>query len=194
MDLKEIRNMRLKQVAVTNGLVVGAIILFFLVISVFEIKFTHLYFALGVLVFLQVVIGFLRGDSTASIIPIFEKVALYEKQKMGKEWYKQKKSSRIAGLILSALLFLQAYMYRNFEELTFEIDVVLMSMLAFLVLIIANFIFLIHFRKVDRSTSELDMKGYTWKSHLLGVVLGLVLGIAAFTMIVIYAISKVFLS
>lgn len=194
MEFKELRNMRVKQIAVSNALLVTAMILFFVGISIFEIRFTHFYFVLGLLMFLQGMMGLLRGDSTTSMIPIFERVAIYEKQKMGKEWYKQRKSSRIASLILSGLLFFQAYLYRNVEVQIFEIDDVLMSTLVFLVLIVANIFFLIHFRKVDRSTSEADMKGYTWKSNLIAVVVGLALGVVLFTFILIYVLSNAIIS
>lgn len=194
MELKEIRNMRLKQIAVTNGLLVAGMVLFFIIISIFEIRFTHFYFALGLLMFLQGMMGLLRGESTTSMIPIFERVAIYEKQKMGKEWYKQRKSGRFASLILSALLFFQAYLYRNFQDYIFEIDVVFMSTLVFVILSMVNIFFLIHFRKVDRSTSEADMKGYMWKSNLIAVVVGLALGVMLFTFILIYVLSNAIIS
>ena len=85
--------MRLKQVAITNGLILTAsMIIFFTIINVFTIAFAHYFLVLGVLVFIQGVFGLIRGESTKSIIPNYEKVAIYEKQKMGSEWYKQQES------------------------------------------------------------------------------------------------------
>ena len=55
----------------------------------------------------------IKGDSTKSFIPIFEKVAIYEKQKMGNEWNKEKKGGNVWRLILSGFMFFQSYMYRD---------------------------------------------------------------------------------
>jgi hypothetical protein len=82
MGSTELGNMRLKQVAITNGLILTAMIIFFTIINVFTIAFAHYFLVLGVLVLIQGVFGFIKGDSTKSIIPIFEKVAIYEKQKL----------------------------------------------------------------------------------------------------------------
>jgi hypothetical protein len=109
MESTELSNMRLKQVAVTNGLILTAMIIFFTITNVFTITFAHFFLVLGVLVFIQGVFGLIKGASTKSMIPIFEKVASYEKQKMGIEWYKQRKVGYVWNLILSCLLFLQSY-------------------------------------------------------------------------------------
>ena len=91
MESIELSNMRLKQVAVTNGLILTAMIIFFTITNVFTITFAHFFLVLGVLVLIQGVFGLIKGDSPKSIIPIFEKIAFYEKEKMGSEWYKQRK-------------------------------------------------------------------------------------------------------
>ena len=101
--------MRLEQVAVTNGLILTAIIIFFIVTNVFTITVAHFFLVLGFLILIHGIFGFKKGDSTKSFIPIFERVAIYEKQKMGSEWYKQRKVGYVWNLILSCLLFLQSY-------------------------------------------------------------------------------------
>ena len=122
MEPTELSNMRLKQVAVTNGLILTAMIIFFTIINVFTIAFAHYFLVLGVLVLIQGVFGFIKGDSTKSIIPIFEKVAIYEKQKMGSEWYKQRKVGYVWNLILSCLLLLQSYWNRDSTDNVFQIE------------------------------------------------------------------------
>ena len=97
MESKEISNMRLKQVAVTNGLILASIIILFTVINVFTIKFAHFFFVLGLLILIQGIYGFIKGDSTKSFIPIFEKVAIYEKQKMGMNGIRKKRGEMFGG-------------------------------------------------------------------------------------------------
>ncbi len=191
MESTELSNMRLKQVAVTNGLILTAIIIFFIVTNVFTIKFAQFFFVLGVIILIQSIFGFIKGDSTKSFIPIFEKVAIYEKQKMGSEWYKQRKVSYIWNLILSGIMFLQSYWYRDSTDNTFQIEPVLMFIMVFFLLIMVNISLVIHFRKVDRSTSESDMKGFTWQSNLIGVAIGIVFVLIMFVITLFYIFSGI---
>ena len=191
MESTELSNMRLKQVAVTNGLILTVMIIFFIITNVFAITFAHFFLVLGVLVLIQGVFGFIKGDSTKSIIPIFEKVAIYEKQKMGSEWYKQRKVSYVWNLILSCLLFLQSYWNRDSTDNVFQIELMFMFIMTFFLLVMINISLVIHFRKVDRSTSELDMKGYTWKSNLIAVAVGIVFALVMFFITLSYIISGI---
>ena len=61
MESTELSNMRLKQVAVTNGLILTAMIIFFTIINVFTIAFAHYFLVLGVLVFIQGVFRLYKG-------------------------------------------------------------------------------------------------------------------------------------
>ena len=182
MEQKELSNMRLKQVAMTNVILLITLIIFFIIINVFSITFAYFFLVLGVLLFFQAIFGFFKGDSTKSIITFFEKVAIYEKQKLGSEWYKQRKVGYIWNLILSGLMFLQFYWNHNSTDNIFQIEPLFMSIIVFLLLVIVNINLIIHFRKVDRSNFESDLKGYTWKSNLIGVAVGMVL---AFIIIVV---------
>ena len=191
MESTELSNMRLKQVAVTNGLILTAMIIFFIITNVFTITFAHFFLVLGVLVFIQGVFGLIRGDSTKSIIPIFEKVAIYEKQKMGSEWYKQRKVGYVWNLVLSCLLLLQSYWNRDSTDNVFQIDLMFMFIMTFFLLVMINISLIIHFRKVDRSTSELDMKGYTWKSNLIAVAVGIVFALVMIVITLSYIMSGI---
>ena len=73
MELTELSNMRLKQVVVTNGLILTAMIIFFIIANVFTITSAHFFLVLGVLILIQSVFGFIKGESTKSFISIFEK-------------------------------------------------------------------------------------------------------------------------
>lgn len=189
MEQIELSKMRWRQVAVTNGLILTAIIVLFAVMNIFTITFAHFFFAMGVLVLFQGVLGLIKGDSTKSIIPIFEKVAIYEKQKMGNEWYKQRKAGYIWNLIFSGLMFLQTYWNWDNTDNFFEIELMFILIMTILILASINTSLMIHFRKVDRSTSELDMKGYTWKSNLIAVVIGIVFALIMIVITISYIFS-----
>lgn len=188
MNPKELGNLRLKQVAVTNGIILTVMMTFFIIITVFTITFTQFYIVLGILILVQAIFGLIKGDSTKSFISVFEKVAIYEKQKMGREWYKQRRVGYIWNLILSGLMFLQAYWNLDTPENVFQIDLMFMFIITFFLLLLINISMIIHFRKVDNSTSELDIKGYTWKSNLIAVAVGFVFAIIMIFVTIFYII------
>ena len=189
MGSKEISNIRLKQVAVTNGLILALIIILFTVINIFTIKFAHFFFVLGLLILIQSVFGFIKGDSTKSFIPIFEKVAIYERKKMGSEWYKEQRTGNIWRLVLSGFMFFQSYTYRDLPYQTFEIDLIFGLVMVFFLLVFINVSLIIRFKRIDRSTSELDLKGYTKESNIIGGAFGILFTLVVFIIAIIYMIS-----
>ena len=189
MESKEISNIRLKQVAVTNGLILAFIIILFTVINVFTIKFAHFFFVLGLLILIQSVFGFIKGDSTKSFIPIFEKVAIYERKKMGSEWYKEQRTGNVWRLVLSGFMFFQSYMYRDLTDQIFEINLIFLLVMVFFLLIFINVSLIIRFKRIDRSTSELDLEGYTKESNIIGGAFGILFTLVVFIIAIIYMIS-----
>ncbi|MFZ3580066.1 hypothetical protein [Virgibacillus sp. DJP39] len=190
MELTDLRKMRGKQIAVTNGLILTLLTIYFVMISVLDVTFSVLFLILGISILIQAILGFLKSDSTKSFIPIFEQVANYEKQKMGREWNKQRRMGFIWNLILSGLMFMQYYFSRGSTDHVFQIDFTFMFVITLIALGLINISLFLHIRKVDRSTSELDMKGYTWKSSLVAVVVGVVLAVASIAFIMFYILSN----
>lgn len=190
MNLTELRKMRLKQAAILNGIMFTGVITFFIVVNVFPIKIAHVFFITGVIILVQSIFLLIKGDSTKSFIPTFEQVAIYEKQKMGKEWYKQRKVAYISNLILSVFMFLQFYWYRH-TMIVLQIDLIFMFIILCFFLAIVNISLFIHSSKIDYSTSDLDMKGYTRKWVLISMVLGVILASLMIGFTFFYAISRI---
>ena len=191
VQMNEIKRMRSKQMLVINGLLLAFLTIYFLLVNKFNITFTQLFSVLGIILLIQAVVGLVKKDQTKSLIPILEQVAIYEKGKMGREWDKQRKSGNIITLLLSVLMFFQAAIHLGSTDGVFQLDFIFMLILGILIIGMINISMLFHFRKVDRSTSELDMKGYTWKSNLIGGIVGLVFGVFIIVMIVFYVLSGV---
>ncbi|MGE7667690.1 hypothetical protein ACQKMN_18505 [Ureibacillus composti] len=190
MDSTELRRLRLNQVAIINGLMTMILISFFIIINKFSITFSQFFLVIGVIALFQGVFGLIKGDSTKSFIPIFEKIAVYEKQKMGKEWYKQRKVGYIWQLLLSVLMFLQAYWNRDTNDHIFQFNFGFIGILLIILLSMVNISMLLHFRKVDRSNSLSDMKGYTWKSNLFSIAVGIIFTFAIFSITIFYLMSN----
>lgn len=189
MEAGELRSMRRKQIAVLNALLFIFLVAYFTITTFLTISFAHLFLVVGVLVLIQGIYGYIKGESTKSIIPILEKVAIYEKQKMGREWYKQRKSSFVLNIVLSCMLFLQSLSNWRYPGRIAQIDINFMIMLTLLFFILLNFSLFMHIRKVDRATSELDFNGYTWKSNLKSVVLGIVFAFIIISISIFYIMS-----
>lgn len=172
MDPTEIDKMREKQIYVMNGLVISCLTIFFLIVHFFNVTQARFFFVLGVLLLIQVIIGFIKKDSTRSLIPILEKVAIYEKQKMGSEWYKQRKVTYVWNLILSCLMLMQSFWNLGSTHNVFQIEFMFVFFFTLGMLTLVNISLIIHIRKVDDSNSELEMKRYTFKSNFVAVTIG----------------------
>jgi hypothetical protein len=167
----EIKKMRKKQLYVTNAILLTVLIIYFIIIYFNIISFSTFYLILGIIMLIQATVSLRKGYSTKSFIPIIERVAIYEREKMGKEWQKQRKGIWILNYFLSGLFFLQFYLNRNLSLSEYEFDLPFMFIVLLLLLGLMNVSMYIHFRKVDKATSELDLKGYTWKSYGIRIVL-----------------------
>ncbi len=189
MSLTEIRTMRINQVITTNALLLFAMFIIFMILHFFDITSTHFFFVLGLTVLLQGILGLIKGDSAKSFIPIFEKVANYERGKLGKEWRKEKKTGNIFRLILSGILFYQSYMYRYITDYFLEIDFIFMAIIILFLLVLINVSMFIRFRKIDLSSSESDLKQYTLESNLIGGAIGIVFTMIVFVISIIYLFS-----
>ncbi|MEL3961036.1 hypothetical protein MKZ01_07135 [Lysinibacillus endophyticus] len=174
METAELRRMRRNQFAVLKGLLIIGLFLFFIIMNMYTISIAHFFLFLGIFVLTQGIFGLMKGDSTKSIIPIVEKVAIYEKQKMGKEWYKHRKVSYGYNIVLSGILFWQSYINWGYEDNIFKVDLLFMVTMFCFLLVLANVSLIIHNRKVDRAASEVEFKTYTWKVNLLAIILGIV--------------------
>lgn len=122
MEQAALKKMRTKQIAVSNLIAAIIIVAFFMLIQIVEIRFTHFFLCLGILMLLQSIYGFIKKGSTKSFIPIFEQIAIYEKEKLGKEWEKEQKMDNVWKLILSGLMFFQSFSFQDVSNPFFDIQ------------------------------------------------------------------------
>ena len=186
----EIKKMRRKQLYVTNAILLTVLIIYCIIIYFNFISFSIFYLILGFIMLIQAIVSFRKGYSTKSFIPIIEKVAIYEKEKMGKEWKKQRKSMWILNFFLCGLFFFQSYLNQNYSTSEIEFDLPFMVSLILLIFGLINVSMYIHFRKVDKATTELDLKGYTWKSFGISIILGLLSAFVIVTVTIFYVLNS----
>ena len=185
MEQAALKKMRTKQIAISNLFVGLMIIVFFMLIQIVKIQLTHFLFCLGILMLIQGILGFIRKGTTKSFIPIFEKVAIYEKEKLGKEWEKEKRLDHMWKVILSGIMFIQSSTLRNVDNVFDDVNPVLIIFLFLMVLVILNISMLFRFRKIDRSTVG-ELTSYTKESNIMAIALGFFMAIVIFIFIVIF--------
>ncbi|MER3127017.1 hypothetical protein ABQG68_16610 [Bacillus pumilus] len=176
MEQAALKKMRTKQIAVSNLFVGLMIIVFFMLIQMVKIQFTHFLFCLGILMLLQGILGFMKKGTTKSIIPIFEQVAIYEKEKLGKEWEKEKWLDNVWKVVLSGIMFIQSFSFKNVGDPFSDVEPVFIIFLYLLILALMNISMLFRFRKIDRLTQG-ELKGYTRESNMMGIAFGLLMAI-----------------
>lgn len=188
MEQAALKKMRSKQIVVSN-LIAGIIIVaFFILIQMTDIRFTHFFLCLGIIMLFLSIYGFIKKGSTKSFIPLFEQIAIYEKEKLGEEWEKEKKAENISRVVLSGLMFLQSFSFQDVTNPFLNIQPMLLIFLLFVTLALINLSMLFRFRKIDRSTEEHELKGFTKKTNMVSMVLGLLTAIVIFGFIVIFVL------
>ncbi|PRR88435.1 MULTISPECIES: hypothetical protein [unclassified Bacillus (in: firmicutes)] len=187
MEQAALKKMRIKQIVISNLIAAIIIVAFFMLIQIVEIRFTQFFLCLGILMLLQSIYGFIKKGSTKSFIPIFEQIAIYEKEKLGKEWEKEQKMDNLWKLILSGLMFFQSFSFQDVSDPFFDIQPIFLLFLLIMALALINISMLFRFRKIDRSI-EGELTGYTKESNIMGIALGFLTVIVIFIFIVIFVL------
>lgn len=163
------------------------IVAFYILIQLSDIRFTHFFLCLGIIMLFLSIYGFIKKGSTKSFIPIFEQIAIYEKEKLGEEWEKEKRTENISRVVLSVLMFLQSVSFQDVTNPFLNIQPILLLFLLFVTLALINVSMLYRFRKIDRST-EGELNGFTKESNMMSMVLGLLSVIIIFGFIITFVL------
>lgn len=163
------------------------IVAFYILIQLSDIRFTHFFLCLGIIMLFLSIYGFIKKGSTKSFIPIFEQIAIYEKEKLGEEWKKEKRTENISRVVLSGLMFLQSFSFQDVTIPFLSIQPILLLFLLFVTLALINLSMLYRFRKIDKST-EGELNGFTKESNMMSMVLGLLSVIIIFGFIITFVL------
>ncbi|PAE26128.1 hypothetical protein [Bacillus sp. 7894-2] len=182
MTNSEIKTLRIKQLLFSNGTVLFFLTAFYISHILIDITFFQMFFFIGIATLIQSIVGWVRRNSTKSILSVTEQIAIYEKEKMGNEWSKQRAVGSIWTLLVSCIFFLNAYLhYESGEILNMEPEFTFFLTIAILVMI--NISMVIHSRKVDGAQSPADFTGYSRKSNVRAIVFGVCYAIFVFVLI-----------
>lgn len=84
----------------------------------------------------------------------------------------------------------QSYWFRDLDA-EHSIDMCFFLVFIITMMVAINIILLFHTYKIDRSNNTDDLKGYTWKSTLIGFVAGLLLAGVFIVITVFYVLSTI---
>lgn len=172
---------------ITNGLLITILSSYLLVIRYSSITMSQLLFLTSLIVLTPVIISLIKKNDTTSIIPTFQQVAEYEKEKMGDEWIRQRKANEIVRILVGTLLFLQAFYWRFTAEIAYDKQTFpVIFIITVAVMIMVNISLYIHIRKVDRAHSQTELQGYTKKSNFMSAVVMLSITIFVFLLSIIF--------
>ncbi|WP_156499216.1 hypothetical protein [Fictibacillus phosphorivorans] len=183
MRAEEIKEMRRKQFMMLNIVIILIMYVVFLLIMLADMTYASLYFLLGVVAFMNGLIGLLKKESTKYLLLIFEKVATYEKKKMGKEWEKQRRLSYFMNISLSIIMFFQVYLHRNSIDKVLQLDWPILLLVTIWILAVVNIGLFFHVRNVDCSSPNL---WYTRKKNLFIISIGIFFVILTVSSFIIY--------
>jgi hypothetical protein len=189
LDYVQVRRMRTRQAVAMNAMIVVLTGILIVVINFFPFTLRQFFVFLGVFGIAQSLYLILNRKSPRSIIPIFGEVAKYEKEKMGKEWVKQQKVSIAFTFLFSLYLFFLAFSTPLPEEYMQFSFMEIIGFMGFL-LVILNVSLFFRMRKVDRSMSPDDFKGYTMRTNILAVLSGIGLGVLMVIFVIISVVKE----
>ncbi|WP_456274608.1 hypothetical protein [Bacillus sp. AK031] len=172
-----------------NAMILAIAGILIMAINYFPFTLRQLFVFLGVFGIAQSIFLFLHLNSPRSLIPVFGEVAQYEKEKMGAEWLKQQKVAIAFTFFFSVFLFYMAfatplpeeYMQFSFKEIA--------GFIGFMIVVL-NLSLFFRMRKVDRSVSPADFKGYTLRTNILAVLAGIGLGVLMVIFIIISVVKE----
>jgi hypothetical protein len=189
MDYVQVKRLRTRQAVAMNIFTVAAAWVLILVVNYFPFTLRQLLVFLGVVGIIPAIVSFIQLRYSRSFIPILSEVAQYEKVKMGSEWVKQQKVTVVFNLVFSVFLFFVAFSTPSSGEYM-RWSIKEMAGLTGFILLTINVSLFFRMRKVDRSMSPDDFKGYTLRSNILAVLAGIGLGVLMVIFVVISVVKE----
>ena len=186
MELVTLKKLRKKQfIALNCGSIIG-LVFFFLLLYV-GIPLNKMLLFLGIII---LIIAIFKNKYISYIFKIFpykEKLFLYEKNKLGREWYRLNKMNNIATVVLGIVSLLQGIIS---DDAVISFDVLIISIIIsplFLILINCSLYF--HIKKIDNAGSS-SFNGYTKKRLVLSILAAIVY-VVIINIVVILLIEKI---
>ncbi|WP_349410008.1 hypothetical protein [Pseudalkalibacillus sp. SCS-8] len=173
MENERLIDLRRTQFLILNAsvIVVFSAVIVAIALDVTLAEFT---FVVAILTLIQSALYFVKGKSFSEVFSKkMNELMTYEKERMGAEWRKQRRTNAIMQLFLGAV-FLSNSIFLYDDEMYADVANLFPYMFYFLLglMVLINVTTFVHNRKVDRNKIK---KGYTLRTFLLSLIVGLVI-------------------
>jgi glucan phosphoethanolaminetransferase (alkaline phosphatase superfamily) len=173
MDPTRLKKLRIQQFILMNSFILVAVIIFTLLIDRFSLSSFQR--VAGIIIFSLAIFGILKKTTNLNVYGLFpsmRELMKYEKNKLGNEYPKTRWLHIASQLFVSVILLTQSFFQSApHSEIPLK-DTMLIAVPVVLVLLAAmNIALIYHSKKVDSGTNE-SLKGFTMKSILVGVAIG----------------------
>lgn len=108
---------------------------------------------------------------------------------MGKEWIRQYRFSYIVNFILGVMFFVQSFFMPDIGSLRPKDFSGMMFFITIFIILLLNITMYFHVRKVDKTKTTADLRGYAGESIVLGFVGGLIVAVILIALIVFYVLN-----
>ncbi|NHN33376.1 hypothetical protein [Paenibacillus agricola] len=174
MDPARLKKLRILQFIWTNSFILVAISTFTLLINMYSLSAFQR--VVGIIILVVAIFSMLKKTTDLNIYGLFpsmRELMKYEKNKLGNEYQKMRWTQIASQLFISVMFLAQSFLQHPPNTADFSLkDTMLITIPVVLVLLVAVNIGLVyHAKKVDLGTNE-SLKGYTKKSMLIGLVIG----------------------
>ena len=181
MENSRLKVLRRKQFIEYNISFIVGLLLFFLLLYV-GIALNKFMIFFSVLLFSIVIFKSKYNKYIFRVFPYKEELFLYEKNKLGKEWYSFNRTNNVATIVLGIVSLLQSILAK---DTVISIKVLkILIIISPLYLILLNSSLYFHIKKIDNGGNS-SFVGYTKKRLILSILAGIVF------VIILTAIVKV---
>lgn len=181
--MEDIKSLRKKQFIYVNILIAIFYSIFLYFVLIQNAYVHNVSGAVGVFVLISSMLQFASIDKDIHFFDWMRRLQEHERQKLGPEWKKVRKTNAIATLFLSIMLMLQFLLSLPAREHVQSFDNVdLAPFFLFLILflmIVVNVGLYMNMRKIDQKSTE-ELAGFTKKEFLFGLFVGIVLAVIVF--------------
>lgn len=185
MDNELLLKLRKRQYIFMNILILALFVLFFFFFDSPNFNRIFYIFMSGLIV-VNIIRYIIKKEITINFIPFMKPLVEYEKEKLGPEWVKMQKQNFIMQIILLVLFLPKAFFPPRTVQFTINEKLTFYLPLLIILIVGVNIATYFHAKKVDKSNTE-ELRGYSTKNLVLGLVFGLVLA-ALITVVAIISV------
>jgi hypothetical protein len=197
MDDLRLRKLRTTQFILINSFILVALTTFTLFTTIFISNYSLAIFQRisGVVILVTAIMNMISKSLNFNLLGLFpsmRELMKYEKEKLGKEFFKIRWTQFSVQLFVALMLLFQSFFQHTPQNVTFSVQEYMLFIIPFLLILMIgiNIGLVYHVKKIDKGTVE-TLKGYNKRSILIGLAIGIPMSILIiFVLILIIILTE----